>query len=84
MTTTRVFKSGNSQAVRIPKEFAFEREGVELEISRDGDALVLRPVRKGSMAELVEYLRANPMPLMVEALERPMPRGTRWDPPESE
>lgn len=41
---TRVFKSGNSQAVRIPAELAFG-DGVQVvEIERQGDALVLRPV----------------------------------------
>lgn len=40
-----LFINGRSQAVRIPKEFEFE--GVaEVEISREGDALVLRPARK--------------------------------------
>lgn len=45
MRTVSLFKNGRNQAVRLPKEFEFE--GVsELEITRDGDALVLRPVRK--------------------------------------
>ncbi len=37
----RVFQSGNSQAVRLPKEFRFHVE--EVEISREGDAIILRP-----------------------------------------
>ncbi len=41
MTTTKVFQSGNSQAVRIPREFQFDV--AEVEIERQGDALVLRP-----------------------------------------
>ena len=40
MTTTRVFKSGNSQAVRIPKEFQFDVD--ELEIFKRGNEVVLR------------------------------------------
>lgn len=45
MRTVSLFKNGRNQAVRLPKEFEFE--GVsELEISREGDALILRPVRK--------------------------------------
>lgn len=44
MATTRVFKSGNSQAVRLPKEFSVK--GKVLEIFRRGDEIVLRePVR---------------------------------------
>jgi antitoxin VapB len=43
--TAALFTNGRSQAVRIPKELEFE--GVaEVEITRDGDALVLRPARK--------------------------------------
>ena len=41
---TRVFQSGNSQAVRIPKEMQFERLDVEYEIERQGDAIIVRPV----------------------------------------
>ena len=38
--TTTVFTSGNSQAVRLPKEFRFTQKTVE--ISRRGDEIVLR------------------------------------------
>jgi antitoxin VapB len=41
MKTAKVFKSGNSQAVRIPKEF--QLESTEVEIRRRGGSLVLRP-----------------------------------------
>jgi len=37
----KVFRSGNSQAVRLPKEFRFDVE--EVEVSREGDAVILRP-----------------------------------------
>jgi antitoxin VapB len=39
----KVFISGNSQAVRLPKEFRLDVD--EVEISREGDALILRPHR---------------------------------------
>lgn len=39
-TKARVFRSGNSQAVRLPKEFRFRSAVVE--ISRRGDEIVLR------------------------------------------
>jgi len=42
MTTTRVFQSGNSQAVRIPSELRTEE--TEFHISRVGRALILFPV----------------------------------------
>ena len=37
----KVFRSGNSQAVRLPKEFRFDVD--EVEVSREGDAVILRP-----------------------------------------
>lgn len=40
MMKARVFKSGNSQAVRLPKQFRFNSE--EVEIFRRGDEIVLR------------------------------------------
>lgn len=40
MTFARVFQSGNSQAVRLPKEFRLDAEQVE--IFRQGDDIVLR------------------------------------------
>jgi antitoxin VapB len=40
MPTAKVFKSGNSQAVRLPKEFRVASD--EVEIFRRGDEIVLR------------------------------------------
>jgi antitoxin VapB len=45
MAIARVFKSGNSQAVRLPKEFRVR--GKELEIFRRGEELVLREKGRG-------------------------------------
>ncbi|MGA7874840.1 MAG: type II toxin-antitoxin system VapB family antitoxin [Desulfoferrobacter sp.] len=41
MATARVFRSGNSQAVRLPKEFQVDVN--EVEIFKRGDEIVLRP-----------------------------------------
>jgi antitoxin VapB len=40
MAITKVFRSGNSQAVRIPKQFRFRSKQVE--ISKRGNEIVLR------------------------------------------
>ena len=53
MKTAKVFKSGNSQAVRIPREFHLDDD--EVEIRRRGRTLVLQP-RKRSWAPLFESL----------------------------
>jgi len=44
MRTISTFKNGKNQAVRLPKDMEFG--GVnELEIIKDGDTIILRPVR---------------------------------------
>ena len=57
MATTRVFKSGNSQAVRLPKEFSVNSK--VLEIFRRGDDIVLREPLKG-LARAFEVLTELP------------------------
>lgn len=42
MRTTKVFKSGNSQAVRLPKDFQFYSD--EVEIFRRGEEVVIREI----------------------------------------
>lgn len=42
MDTAKIFWSGRSQAVRLPKEFRFE--GEEVRIRRHGHAVILEPV----------------------------------------
>lgn len=44
MAVAKVFKNGGSQAIRIPKEFRFQSE--EVEIIRAGDGLLIRPCSK--------------------------------------
>ena len=43
MARAKVFKHGGSQAVRLPKEFRFEVD--EVDIHREGDSVVLKPAR---------------------------------------
>jgi antitoxin VapB len=45
MATAKVFMSGRSQAVRLPKEFRVE--ATELAIKRVGNTIVLSPVEAG-------------------------------------
>lgn len=44
MRTVSVFRNGNNRAIRLPRDLDFD--GVnELEIIREGDTLILRPVK---------------------------------------
>ena len=49
MTTAKVFMTGRSQAVRIPKPFRFSSR--EVFIRRSGDSLVLSPARDRTWSE---------------------------------
>jgi len=68
MSRTRVFKSGNSQAVRIPAEFAYADTNIDLEITRLGEVITIFPARTG-LADVVKELRRMPKPPIVEERE---------------
>ena len=46
-----LFRNGRNQAVRIPREF--EMEGSEVLIRKDGDSLVLTPIPRNRLRELL-------------------------------
>jgi antitoxin VapB len=57
MGTARVFRSGNSQAVRLPKQFRLN--STEVEIFRRGDEIILRE-KEGTMARAFDLLVGLP------------------------
>jgi len=71
MGTARVFRSGNSQAVRLPKQFRLKSK--EVEIFRRGDEIVLRE-KDGTMVRAFDLLAGLPEDLEV--------RGRRKDQPQ--
>jgi len=50
----RLFRNGRNQALRIPREF--ELEGDEAILRKEGDRLVIEPVRKGRLLSLLAGL----------------------------
>jgi antitoxin VapB len=80
-TTAAVFMSGNSQAVRLPKEFQLHSKRVLIE--RRGDEIVLRE-KKATVRDILKSLRPlSPEALqewsMVEAqLDNPAPQDRDW------
>ena len=46
MSRTKLFKNGNSQAVRIPAELAYSSWDMDLVIERHGDELRIRPAQR--------------------------------------
>lgn len=59
---SKTFKSGNSIAVRLPRDMALP-EGTPITIEKQGDALIIRPLKdpveeKRKVIELVAALKA--------------------------
>ena len=60
MQTTKIFKNGNSQAVRIPAELAYDRNDIDLEIERNGEEIRIRPVRRKLDGVLAKFAVFSP------------------------
>jgi antitoxin VapB len=69
----RLFRNGRNQAVRIPVEF--ELPGDEAIMHRDGDRLVIAPVRKRGLVALLKTMK--PLDAVFPDIADPVP------PPES-
>ena len=52
----RLFRNGRNQAVRIPREF--ELEGDEAILRKEGERLIIEPMRKGRLLQLLASLGA--------------------------
>lgn len=76
MITTRVFKSGNSQAVRIPSEFRLDVD--EVEILRRGDEIILRK-KKSDLSDVLDIFDNFPEDFMQEGRNDPPPQDRDFD-----
>jgi antitoxin VapB len=68
MPITRAFRSGNSQAIRIPADLAYADTSLDLTITRHGDVITIMPARPG-LRQMAETLRSLPKPPSVEPRE---------------
>jgi antitoxin VapB len=69
----RLFRNGRNQAVRIPVEF--ELPGDEAIMHRDGDRLVIEPVRKRGLLALLETM--TPLDEDFPEIDDPVPEPER-------
>lgn len=51
-----LFRNGRNQAIRIPRDF--ELEGTEAIIRKEGNKLIIEPIKKKSLKELLPVLPA--------------------------
>jgi antitoxin VapB len=71
MKKAQVFISGNSQAVRLPKEFRFDVK--EVEILRRGQEVVLRKPKR-NLAKAFDALAALPADFMADGRQDKPPQ----------
>ncbi len=71
--TAKVFWSGRSQAVRLPKEFRFK--GKEVSVRREGNAVILEPM-EDEWAWLDQFVGPVPQDFL-DALEEEVPPQER-------
>jgi len=69
MHTTHIFKNGNSQAVRIPANMAYENMDITLEIERNGDEIRIRPARQ-TLSNVLEKFAQFSDDFMTEAADQ--------------
>jgi antitoxin VapB len=67
--TAKLFQTGRSQAVRLPKEFRFE--GKEVRISRVGRGVLLEPTTFDAKAWLAKMDRHRGDPIFPDGREQP-------------
>ncbi|MDQ6987552.1 MAG: type II toxin-antitoxin system VapB family antitoxin [Mariprofundaceae bacterium] len=70
MATAKVFKNGNSQAVRLPKAFNFDVN--EVEIVRRGDDIILHK-KSVNLAEAFKLLADMPLDFFADGRCDPLP-----------
>jgi antitoxin VapB len=78
MALTRAFKSGNSQAVRIPADLAYDDIAQDLRITRLGDVITIAPATS-SLAKAAAILAELPRLPEIERIERIDLPDRDWD-----
>ena len=65
----KLFRNGRNQALRIPRDF--EMKGDEAILRKDGDRLILEPVRKGQLLTLLSNL--SPLKQILPDIDKDLP-----------
>ena len=76
---TRVFKSGNSLAVRIPKELGFVNAAQDVDVERVGNTLVLRLVAHDTLGDVGNILSMFSPNFMADGREFHPELERDWD-----
>jgi antitoxin VapB len=71
MTIAKVFKSGNSQAIRLPKEFRLKV--TEVELVRQGEDILIKQPKNLTLMDAYNALRSMPDDFFAEDVKDPPP-----------
>lgn len=71
MPLAKVFKSGNSQAIRLPKEFRLKV--TEVELVRQGDDILIRQPKKVTLMDAYDALAGIADDFLKDGIEDPLP-----------
>jgi antitoxin VapB len=77
LVITKLFRSGNSLAVRIPAKMKIGRAGTEVEIDQRGGGLTIRP-RRRSLADLMDRFAEFDPGFMKKGRERGVEPTRKW------
>ena len=72
MAIAKVFKSGNSQAIRLPKEFRLKV--TEVELVRHGDDILIRQPRKLTLMDAYNAMASMPDDFLKDGIDDPPPK----------
>jgi antitoxin VapB len=71
MPLAKVFKSGNSQAIRLPKEFRLKV--TEVELVRQGEDILIRQPKKVTLMDAYNAMASMPDDFFKDGIEDPPP-----------
>ena len=75
MPTAKIFQNGRSQAIRLPK--AFRLSGTEVRISREGDRIILEPLKQ-SWDDWLLAIEQFSDDFMAQGREQPAVQEREW------
>ncbi|MGV3548591.1 antitoxin [Rhizobium sp.] len=79
--TVQVFSNGRSRAIRIPKEFEFDGDQVEITLDTAGN-LIVHPVKKRSLLEVLASLEPLAKEDFLPEIDDPLPEPVDLDWPD--
>jgi antitoxin VapB len=75
---TRIFRNGNSLAVRLPRELGFGEEQQEVSLELKDGGVFIRPLTRELIGDLTPILNRFPKEFMEDGREKSSQAPRRW------